>query len=321
MINALSYVVVSTPKLLEWCELATRIAGLHADVIGNGETVRLRMDGKIQRLLLQSVTGAAALTMGFQVSDAAALARVRSNLSRAGYPVTQGAPDEIARRGVVDMFHFIDSDNNRVEVAWGLEDVAEGFEPARPIGGFRTGELGMGHVALMTGNFAGMTALYKDVLGFRLSDYATEPFPVEFLHVNPRHHTLGLADAGTGAGVYHLMLEYVEWDDVGRALDIALEKPESIGVSLGRHINDHITSFYVRTPDGWMLELGWGARLIGADWQVEALPGLSLWGHDRTWLPPAKREKARELLKALSARGIRAPIAPLALEPTSNAGK
>ena len=53
------------------------------------------------------------------------------------------------------------------------------------------------------------------------------------------------------------MLEYLDWDDVGRAYDMALERPESIGVSLGRHANDHVTSFYLRTPDGWMLELGW----------------------------------------------------------------
>jgi hypothetical protein len=35
---------------------------------------------------------------------------------------------------------------------------------------------------------------------------------------------------------------------------------------------------------------------------------MSLWGHDRTWLPPQKREAARQILKQLSARGVRAPV-------------
>ena len=170
-------------------------------------------------------------------------------------------------------------------------------------------DLGIGHTALLAGDFAGMRKLYHEVLGFQLSDRATRPFLAEFFHVNPRHHTLGLADAGTAAGVYHLMLEYLDWDDVGRAYDMALERPESIGVSLGRHANDHVTSFYLRTPDGWMLELGWAGRLIGADWQVAELPGMSLWGHDRTWLPPDKRAQARQILRDLAAQGLRAPVA------------
>ncbi|CAB3796265.1 VOC family protein [Pararobbsia alpina] len=312
MIKTLSYVVVTTPNLAQWCELAINLVGLHADVISEDQVVRLRMDEKVQRLLLQSTTGPSALTMGFEVDDAAALARVAQDLTGAGYSVVPGVEEEITKRGVTDMFHFIDADGSRVEVAYGLKDAASALRPGRPIGGFRTGELGMGHVALKAGNFPAMSALFKDVLHFSMSDFAREPFPVEFFHVNPRHHTVGLADTGTGAGIYHLMLEYNDWDDVGRALDMALEHPESIGVSLGRHSNDHITSFYVRTPDGWLLELGWGARLIDGAWQVEELPGLSLWGHERTWLPPEKREKARQQLNALAARGVRAPMAPLA---------
>jgi catechol 2,3-dioxygenase-like lactoylglutathione lyase family enzyme len=158
-----------------------------------------------------------------------------------------------------------------------------------------------------------MCRFYRDVLGFQLSDAATKPFRVDFLHVNPRHHTLGLADLGSSASIYHIMLEYNEFDDLGRAYDLALERPESIGVSLGRHLNDNMTSFYVRTPDGWLLELGWAGRLIDEAWQVcDDLPGLSLWGHDRTWLPPDRRQAARELLRELSGRGLRAPVVPAA---------
>ncbi|WP_423458094.1 VOC family protein [Ottowia sp. VDI28] len=314
MIDALSYVLIGTPDIPGWLQMATAIAGLQADVVEPGHTVRLRMDGKVQRLLLQSTTGKPTLGMGYTVAGPEVLEAVIRKVEDAGFAVTPSMPEERALRGVAAMAHFRDPDGYRVELAYGLQDAATPFVPGRPIGGFRTQaggtDMGIGHTALMAGDFAAMKHLYHEVLGFQLSDRGSKPFVAEFFHTNPRHHTIGLADTGTGPGVYHFMLEYKEWDDVGRAYDMALEKPESIGVSLGRHLNDHVTSFYLRTPDGWMLELGWAGRLIGEDWQVSELPGMSLWGHDRTWLPDAKREEARQILKKLSAEGLRAPIAP-----------
>ncbi|MCY1423398.1 hypothetical protein D9M71_391090 [compost metagenome] len=69
-----------------------------------------------------------------------------------------------------------------------------------------------------------------------------------------------------------------------------------------------MTSFYLKNPDGWMFELGWAARTIGPDWVIEELPGMSLWGHDRTWLPPEKRAEARRILRRLADSGLRAPV-------------
>ncbi|WP_028604963.1 VOC family protein [Ottowia thiooxydans] len=314
MINALSYVLIGTPDLPAWIQMATTIAGLQAEEVEPGKSVRLRLDDKVQRLLLQAGTGKPTLGMGYTVTSPEALTAATAKLEAAGFSVTPSTAEERALRGVSAMAHFIDPDGYRVELAHGLQSAATPFVPGRPIGGFRTRagdiDLGIGHTALMAGDFAAMKHLYHEVLGFAMSDRATAPFVAEFFHVNPRHHTIGLADTGTGPGVYHLMLEYKEWDDVGRAYDMALEQPESIGVSLGRHSNDHVTSFYLRTPDGWMLELGWAGRLIGKDWQISELPGMSLWGHDRTWLPPAKREQARQILKDIAAQGLRAPIAP-----------
>lgn len=314
MIEALSYVLVSTRDLPGWLRLANDIAGLQVDEIEPGRLARLRMDGKFQRIVVRQTDDAPSLGMGYTVADAAALERVTRDLAAAGFAVTPADAGELALRGVAGMAHFRDPDGWRVEIAHGLRDADAPFVPGRPIGGFRTrsggADLGMGHIGLVAGDFAAMRRLYHDVLGFRTSDRASQPFSAEFFHVNPRHHTMGLADTGTGAGpaIYHLMLEYCDFDDVGRAYDMALDRPESIGVSLGRHTNDHMTSFYLRTPDGWMVELGWGGRLIGPGWQVTDLPGLSLWGHDRSWLPPDKRAQARQLLRDIAATGLRAPL-------------
>lgn len=315
-IRALSYVVVATPKLAQWCSVAVNLIGVHVDSIVHERVVRFRMDDKVQRFVVEATQGESSLAVGYEVDDFHALAKVRAQLEAAGYKATDGTSEEISRRGVEAMFHFSDPDGHRVEVAHGLADAGTPFCPGRPLGGFRTGELGIGHIALKAGRYREMCSLYRDVLHFQLSDHATLPFAAEFYHVNPRHHTIGLADTGTGAGVYHLMLEYNDWDDVGRAYDMALETPSSIGVTLGRHTNDHVTSFYLITPDGWMLELGWAGRLIGTDWEVTELPGLSLWGHDRTWLPAPKRAEARELLRTLSRKGLRAPVSVVTPSPS-----
>jgi hypothetical protein len=154
-----------------------------------------------------------------------------------------------------------------------------------------------------------MMAFYVDVLGFGLSDYIEKPFRAYFFHVNARHHSLALIETGKN-GMHHLMVELFSLDDVGQAYDIALTQEDRIGVTLGRHTNDFMTSFYAKTPSSFMIECGWGGREIDpATWQpVEMHEGPSLWGHERVWLPPEDRAVAREMRMHAAASGLRAPV-------------
>src|SRR3990170_4230508 len=72
----------------------------------------------------------------------------------------------------------------------GDEHTAEPCRPGRSISGFRTGTLGMGHAVLTVPRMEDVLPFYRDLLGFRVSDYVTNPFHAYFLHVNPRHHSL-----------------------------------------------------------------------------------------------------------------------------------
>lgn len=309
MINALSYIVVQTPHMQAWIDQVTNHIGMQVEVLDAGKSMRIRADEKIQRFVVTSTDGEPSMGMGFEVPDAATMQTCSTALEAAGYKTTPGTAEEIEFRGVRDMMHFVDDDGVRLEIAHGLKDAPTALKPGRPIGGFRTGPMGLGHVALITEHFDKLSNLYRNVLGMKLTDYTDKPFKVEFLHCNPRHHTIGLAHTGQPAKIYHLMLEYNDFDDLGRAYDMALSNPDSIGVTLGRHINDHATSFYLKNPDGWMFELGWATRTVGPDWEVEELKGMSLWGHDRKWLPDHKREEARQILRSLAAEGVRAPVA------------
>ena len=140
-----------------------------------------------------------------------------------------------------------------------------------------------------------MTSFYRETLGFRLTDYYSHPFIARFLHLNPRHHSLAFVQSGKNA-VHHVMMELFSFDDVGQGYDLALNE-ERVAVTLGRHTSDFLTSFYSLTPSAFMVEYGWGGRLIDVDtWQAyERKEGPSMWGHDRKWLSAEDQAKARAL--------------------------
>jgi hypothetical protein len=106
------------------------------------------------------------------------------------------------------------------------------------------------------------------------------------------------------------MVELFTLDDVGQAYDLAQADPERVAVTLGRHTNDFMTSFYARSPSKFMVEYGWGGRDIEpSTWQpFECQYGPSLWGHDRSWLSPEKRQEARELRVKAANEGHREPV-------------
>ena len=127
-------------------------------------------------------------------------------------------------------------------------------------------------------------AFYRDLLGFRLSDYMLRPFKAYFFHLNPRHHSLALMNEcyGMKSGeLNHIMLETRSLEDVGRAYDIVRGRKLPLVLSLGQHSNDRMTSFYMKTPSGFSLEYGWGGLLVDdAVWRVKHHSTTKLWGHD-----------------------------------------
>ena len=76
----------------------------------------------------------------------------------------------------------------------------------------------MGHAVLHVNNINEAVPFYRDVLGFKLSDYMTRPFNAYFLHANPRHHSIAFIETGRNA-THHLMVELFSRDDVGQAYD------------------------------------------------------------------------------------------------------
>jgi 3,4-dihydroxy-9,10-secoandrosta-1,3,5(10)-triene-9,17-dione 4,5-dioxygenase len=109
---------------------------------------------------------------------------------------------------------------------------------------------------------------------------AGEPLFMRFLGCNPRHHSLALAPFPAESGAVHLMIEVASLDDVGRALDRCQRRGAPVSATLGRHANDLMVSFYVRTPGGFDIEYGTDGQLVDdATWVSRETTAISLWGH------------------------------------------
>ena len=307
-LQALGYVGFGSADLDGWRQFGTGLVGLQA-VERSTSLLAFRMDDRKQRIVIDKAMPDGGRFFGWEVADAAALDALAARLEAAKVRVTAEPQTLADNRRVRGLISFHDPAGNRLEAFHGAEIADTPFSPGRSISGFRTGPLGVGHVVLTVDNIDPMMAFYVDVLGFGLSDYIEKPFRAYFFHVNARHHSLALIETGQN-GMHHLMVELFSLDDVGQSYDLALSEPERINVTLGRHTNDFMTSFYAKTPSSFMVECGWGGRDIEpATWKpVEMTAGPSLWGHERVWLPPADRVVAREMRMQAAAEGLRAPV-------------
>jgi 2,3-dihydroxybiphenyl 1,2-dioxygenase len=307
-LQALGYVGFGASALDDWRQFGTGLVGLQAVERGNS-LLAFRMDDRKQRIVVDRSLPEGQRFFGWELANAAALDALAAKLDKAGVAVTAEPASLADARHVARLISFRDPAGNRLEAFYGAEIDNEPFRPGRSISGFRTGPLGLGHAVLTVERIDTVMSFYVDLLGFGLSDYMDKPFRAYFFHINARHHSLALIETGTN-GMHHLMVELFSLDDVGQSYDVALGQEGRVNVTLGRHTNDFMTSFYARTPSSFMVECGWGGRDIDpATWKpVELTDGPSLWGHERVWLSPQDREIAREMRMRAAADGRRAPV-------------
>ena len=305
-LQSFGYFGIRSQKLDDWAEYGPKFLGLEV-VERTPTTLKLRMDDRKQRILV-SATDADVTAFGFEVADASALDALAARLEAQQIPVRRVSAVDASLRGVAAAIRFSDPSGNALEAFHGPEERAEPFKPGRPISGFRTGVLGMGHAVLHVKRVETLVPFYRDVLGFKVSDYMVKPFKAFFFHLNPRQHSLALLETGR-EGIHHIMMETGQLDDVGQALDIATVEGR-VAVTLGRHTNDLMTSFYARTPDDFLIEYGWGGRMIEPEtWQpAEMTFGGSLWGHDPVTASPETLAARRTAKGRVAEAGLRQPV-------------
>jgi 3,4-dihydroxy-9,10-secoandrosta-1,3,5(10)-triene-9,17-dione 4,5-dioxygenase len=286
-IVALGYIVVESAQPDRWRAFGADVLG--AQPVSEGEELRLRLDDRPYRLIVipgeQDRLGA----VGWEVRDAEALERIEASLESANVDVERARPGEAFRRRVGGLLRLQDPSGNRLEIYHTPLLANTRFVSPVGVSEFVTGDQGLGHVVMPAPVFEKTTDFYTEILGFRLSDRmrlaADEDgaggIRLHFYHCNPRHHSLALMEAPHPAGLVHLMVEVPTLDEVGFALDRCHRAEVPLSATLGRHSNDKMVSFYMKSPSGFDIEFGFGGiQLDLANVSTSEITSVSDWGHD-----------------------------------------
>ena len=295
-IRSMGYVRVASTDPEQWTTFAGKVLGLAEargpqSVPDSGANLYYRIDEVSARLVVFPSDVDRLECVGWELADHDALQAAREHLIKSGVEFAEGTPDELADRRVQELIRFSDPWDNVFELFHGIT-----YE-ARPLvtpydNKFVTGEQGMGHAVIPVGDDEAALEFYRDTLGFRLRDSMSMPGEfvgkepgtkawLRFLGCNPRHHSLAFLPMPNPSRCVHIMLEVAKLDDVGRALERVRKHQVPLSATLGRHMNDQMVSFYVKSPGGFDIEYGTeGLTVDDEKWVARESTAVSYWGHD-----------------------------------------
>ena len=285
-VTQLGYVGIGAKDIEQWEHYATESLGLQSNGRESDGSLLLRMDEYEYRIAVHPDNRDDISYVGWQVTNEQGLVDMEVQLRNAGVEVSFGTPEEARARRVEGLIKFEDPNEIPTEVYFGPPISFDSpFNSPRPVSGFVTGDQGLGHVVLHVDDLEKSIRFYRDVLGMRISDFIRN---LAFFHCNRRHHSLAIIDAKSPKRLNHFMLQVNSINEVGATYDLVQDQGIEITRGLGRHTNDHMTSFYMKTPSGFNVEYGWGARTVDdATWQVQRHEKGSIWGHRAVATPEA----------------------------------
>ncbi len=291
-IRSLGYLRIEATDVPAWREYGLKVLGMVEGQGSDPEALYLRMDDFPARLVIFPGERDRLAQAGWEVANEGELAEIADALDAAGVAMEKVSDADLADRRVAGLIRFDDPSGNTLEVFHGA--ALQHRRVVSPYGHtFVTSEQGLGHVVLSTRDDEEALHFYRDVLGFKLRDSMRlppqlvgrpadgPPAWLRFFGCNPRHHSLAFLPMPTPSGIVHLMIEVGNADDVGLAMDRAARRKVPMSATLGRHVNDLMLSFYMKTPGGFDVEFGTEGRQVEDEsWIARESTAVSLWGHD-----------------------------------------
>ena len=282
-VTELAYLGFTITHADAWRDYAAACVGMEVLDDGEGDRFYLRMDHWHHRFVMHIGNDDDLAYLGWRVAGPRELEEMARQLDDAGIECQVASAEEAEERHVLGLLKLVDPGGNPTEIFYGphVETKFPFYPGRRMYGGFVTGDQGIGHCILREEDTAAAAAFYE-VLGLSGSvEYklkmpngmVAEPY---FMHCNDRQHSLAFGLGPQEKRINHVMLEYQHLDDLGAAHDIIRKREIDVALQLGKHANDQALTFYMATPSGWLLELGWGARKALA--QQEYFTG-DIFGH------------------------------------------
>jgi 2,3-dihydroxybiphenyl 1,2-dioxygenase len=265
-ITELGYVRFGVSDLSEWRDFAAEL--LATEIVDEGEAKRLylRTDNWHHRVILEEDGTDDLIGAGMRVAGVEEFDEMQHRLKTAGINFEKGSAELAAERRVLDILTLADPAGNPIEIFHGPQiDAHKPFHPSRGMfGKFVTGDGGVGHMILKN---AGLESAYQfyAMLGMRGGVEYKVPTPdgnfaeILFMHCNSRDHSVAFGLPST-KNINHLMLEVDNIDDVFHSHELVQASKYPVMISLGKHANDHMFSFYFATPSEWLIEIGTSGR-------------------------------------------------------------
>ncbi len=265
-VTELGYMGVSVSDLDAWKAFARDVVGLQVVDEEEKDRCYLRMDYWHHRIVLHGGGNDDLAYLGFRVAGPDELVETQKQLADAGIEFRVASLEEAEERRVLELLKLSDPDGNPIEIFHGpLVQFSRPFHPGRGMHGrFVTGAGGLGHCSIRQRDAEAGVRFYQ-ALGMRGGvEYklgsGARSLQLRFMHCNTRDHSVAWGVGSADKRLNHIMLEVDNLDDVGLTHDVVRKAKIPVHIQLGKHSNDHMFSFYFRSPSSFMIEYGYGAR-------------------------------------------------------------
>ena len=287
----LGYLLVHSLQLDAWERFGAEGLGLHVERPHPHQVV-FRIDGWQRRLVIAQGPAENVAALGWQFEDEGALSLALRRLQAMGATPSRLNDEQAALRGIEQGWTCEGPKRMALEL-FTLPRLGSTPLQMRATG-FETGAGGLGHLALTSREPEAMQRFWQQWLDARVSDTIVDrmtgvDMDFTFLRVNERHHTVAIASTRKPrldplrTHIHHLNLQTASFDDVAEGYRRCRALGYPIANAIGQHPNDKELSFYVETPSGFAIELGWNPLIVTAaeeaHWQHRQYEGISLWGH------------------------------------------
>lgn len=240
-VKRLAHATFSTPDLQKQLDYWTHVMGLQ--IVGReGKRAFLATKLGLESVCLEESDRADLERIAFQVAPGSDLGELARKLQQAG--VKADRRSDISP-GVRDAIVFHDPKGTLVEVFAEYEfqkiDLSEGG----------VNPLKIGHVASRVQDVQKCAAFYRDILGFRESDWMGDHFV--FMRCGTDHHTVNFVRYET-ARLHHVAFEVKDWAEIHRTCEVLAKNKVQLVWGPLRHVVGHNVAAYHRNSDELRIE-------------------------------------------------------------------
>ena len=284
----IGYLVAESNKFDEWIDFAQKCLGLCL-AERTEQSLSFRLDEFQKRLIITKGSQEDVTHLGIQLADESVLNEVLSRFDARGIEYQQGSPVDAEFRGVKAFWTLRGPKDIQLEIF--VDELRTELPLEAKVSGFYTDASGMGHVAMTSRKPEKVIRFWQEFFDARLTDSIEQKISgmildVSFLRLNERHHsvaiahTRGLSLDPIRTRIQHVNFQVLDLEDVTASYQRCKDYGFHVVWDVGLHSNDREVSFYVASPSGFEVELGWNPiKIDETTWKPTKHTSISVWGH------------------------------------------